>query len=65
MIHTGDIRQLSKHTEFIAGAGLQTHAGAREGYTFIGWTSEGMTFWAVSDLNAAELAWFVRDWRAG
>lgn len=39
--------------------------GARSGYNFLRWTSDGMAFWAASDLNAAELADFVRLWRQG
>jgi anti-sigma factor RsiW len=34
------------------------------GYNVIHWTRSGMTYWAVSDLNAAELNEFVRDQRA-
>ena len=26
-----------------------------KGYNVLSWTSEGLTYWAVSDLNAAEL----------
>ncbi|MBV8521168.1 MAG: hypothetical protein JOY71_03380 [Acetobacteraceae bacterium] len=38
--------------------------GNRSGYNFMHWSQGGMTFWAVSDLNARELAEFVRLWRA-
>jgi anti-sigma factor RsiW len=34
------------------------------GYNLIHWSKSGMTFWAVSDLNAGELSEFVRDIRA-
>jgi anti-sigma factor RsiW len=34
---------------------------AVKGYNVIHWTQGGMTYWAVSDLNAAELNDFVRD----
>lgn len=40
-----------------------TH-GARSGYNYIRWAQDGMVFWAISDLNAKELADFVRLWRA-
>ena len=32
----------------------------RQGFHMIRWTSSGMTFWAVSDLNEGELQEFVR-----
>ncbi|HME07365.1 MAG TPA: hypothetical protein VKG25_09955, partial [Bryobacteraceae bacterium] len=31
----------------------------RNGYHMIQWTQAGMTYWAVSDLNEAELRQFV------
>ncbi len=40
-------------------------AGSRNGYNFQHWTGDGMSFWAVSDLGAGELADFVTLWRAG
>ena len=39
-------------------------AGSRSGYNFLRWSRDGMAFWAVSDLNAQELADFVRLWQA-
>jgi anti-sigma factor RsiW len=33
-----------------------------QGYNVIHWTSAGMTFWAVSDLNKKELMEFVQDY---
>ena len=39
-------------------------AGNRDGYNYLRWREDGMTFWAVSDLEATELAAFVRDWKA-
>ena len=36
-------------------------ASIRNGYNLIHWTSAGMTFWAVSDLNLAELQEFALD----
>ncbi|WP_216850969.1 anti-sigma factor [Acidisphaera sp. L21] len=38
-------------------------SGARAGYNFQRWSQDGMSFWAVSDLNAGELGDFVRDFR--
>jgi anti-sigma factor RsiW len=38
--------------------------GARDGYNFLHWTQDGMTFWAVSDVDTRALADFVRLWRA-
>ncbi|MDB5359803.1 MAG: anti-sigma factor, partial [Rhodospirillales bacterium] len=43
-------------------AGL-TPAGSRDGYNFIRWDEDGMTFWAVSDLNPQEMDLFAREWR--
>lgn len=34
---------------------------AREGYNLVNWTQAGLTFWAVSDLNAVELREFQED----
>ena len=39
-------------------------ADDRNGYNVLRWTEGKMAFWAVSDLNAQELADFVRRWRA-
>jgi anti-sigma factor RsiW len=39
-------------------------SGGRGGYNFLRWRQGGMTFWAVSDLNAQELADFARIWQA-
>ena len=38
--------------------------GDHSGYNFVRWTWDGMAFWAVSDVSAAELADFVRLWGA-
>lgn len=38
--------------------------GELNGYNFVSWTQDEMTFWAVSDLNKAELVEFVDRWRA-
>jgi hypothetical protein len=34
---------------------------AMEGYNILGWQQAGLTFWAVSDLNAVELKEFQDD----
>jgi anti-sigma factor RsiW len=39
-------------------------SGERDGYNFLRWRQDGMTFWAVSDLNPQELAAFVEDWQS-
>jgi anti-sigma factor RsiW len=36
-------------------------AGAEKGYHLMRWRRDGIEAWAVSDLNRAELAEFVRD----
>jgi len=36
---------------------------ALHGYNVVGWTSQGMTYWAVSDVNAAELGEFASRMR--
>ena len=35
-------------------------ASSLRGYHLVSWTSDGITYWAVSDLNAQELDTFVR-----
>ena len=35
-----------------------------QGYNMIAWTADGMTYWAVSDLNLEELEMFARLFRA-
>ena len=37
--------------------------GDHSGYNVLRWSRDGMVFWAVSDLNAPELADFVRLWQ--
>ena len=37
----------------------------KQGYHLIHWVEGGMSFWAVSDLNEAELTEFARDFEAG
>jgi anti-sigma factor RsiW len=34
-----------------------------QGYNVVHWNAGGMTFWAVSDLEAKELREFAEDWR--
>ena len=41
-----------------------SEAFERSGYHVLGWHQDGMSFWAVSDLNETELTDFVRLWRA-
>ena len=38
--------------------------GSRSGYNYVRWRLDGMVFWAVSDLNAAELTGFIQRWQA-
>jgi anti-sigma factor RsiW len=42
---------------------LPSSSGSRDGYNFLQWSQDGAMFWAVSDLNARELADFVRKWQ--
>jgi anti-sigma factor RsiW len=58
--HVIDLLIWPDHGGRAVGAGQ----GERDGYNFIHWSDGGMTFWAVSDLNAQELADFVRLWRS-
>jgi len=39
-------------------------ASSRDGYNTVHWSAGGMTFWAVSDLEASELGTFARLWQA-
>jgi len=47
------------------GAETSEAALSQQGYNLIHWTLAGMDFWAVSDLNASELAQFAGLVRAG
>jgi anti-sigma factor RsiW len=46
-----------------ASTGIKTSQTV-QGYNMIAWTAEGMTYWAVSDLNLEELEMFARLFRA-
>jgi anti-sigma factor RsiW len=46
-----------------ASVGITTSQTVR-GYNMIAWTAEGMTYWAISDLNLEELEMFARLFRA-
>lgn len=35
------------------------HVASKNGYNVVGWSRSGMTFWAISDINAAELRTFA------
>jgi len=35
----------------------------RQGYNIVHWSQNGMAFWAVSDLETAQLKQFAEDWR--
>lgn len=38
-------------------------SGERSGYNYISWKQNQMVFWAVSDLNKADLAEFMEQWK--
>lgn len=38
-------------------------ASERQGYNIVHWTSGGMAFWAVSDLEPSQLSEFAKEWR--
>jgi anti-sigma factor RsiW len=42
------------------GAGAAVRAGSANGYQWVHWTRAGMSFWAVSDVSAEDLAEFAR-----
>ncbi len=44
-----------------SGHATKMETETRRGYNLIHWTQSGMTYWAVSDLNAAELQEFARS----
>jgi anti-sigma factor RsiW len=43
--------------------GANARAFGRDGYNIVGWTDSQLQYWAVSDLNAAELARFAVSYR--
>ncbi|GJE46434.1 zf-HC2 domain-containing protein [Methylobacterium soli] len=45
--------------------GRRPRASAREGYNILGWQQAGLSYWAVSDLNAVELKEFQDDFAEG
>jgi len=44
------------------GAAAPAREGTTNGYNYLSWSRNGMVFWAVSDLNKAELKDFVTLW---
>lgn len=45
-----------------SGRGLPVQTLAKHGYNVLHWTEAGMAFWAISDLNAAELKTFAETY---
>ena len=39
---------------------MKVRSETRQGYHLVSWRRQGMSWWAVSDLNAGELAEFAR-----
>jgi anti-sigma factor RsiW len=62
--HVIDVYTWPAATADSAAAAPSSSAGER-GYNSIHWRHDGMEFWAVSDLNAAELRQFVDAFRGG
>src|SRR5438067_111092 len=61
------VYQRDKHVIdlFVWPAGGETppQTAERQGYNIVHWSQNGMAFWAVSDLEAAQLQQFAEDWR--
>jgi anti-sigma factor RsiW len=47
-----------------SGADAETEMISRQGYNLFHWSKAGMTYWAISDLNSAELRDFARQIQA-
>lgn len=45
------------------GAAVPSREGSANGYNYLSWSRDGMVFWAVSDLNEAELREFAGLWK--
>src|SRR5205085_811774 len=46
-----------------SGAAAAPTTALRQGYNLVHWMQNGMNFWAVSDVEAAQLREFAEDWR--
>ena len=46
-----------------AGGETSPQTAERQGYNIVHWSQNGMAFWAVSDLETAQLKQFAEDWR--
>ena len=46
------------------GRSAPVHARAKQGYNIVRWTDAGLAFWAVSDVNAADIEAFVQAYAA-
>jgi anti-sigma factor RsiW len=61
------VYQRDKHVIdlFVWPAGGETppQTAERQGYNIVHWSQNGMAFWAVSDLEMAQLKEFAEDWR--
>ena len=42
-----------------AGATTSMQVTSKQGYNLVHWSNAGMTFWAISDLNPAEIRTFA------
>lgn len=45
------------------GGAAEPGSAGRDGYNVVHWTADGMSLWAVSDLERDQLEDFARDWR--